>query len=94
MTEQHYIQAQPVRIITNGYATASLVLGIVGFVLMGIPLIGFVIGGIPDLLAVIFGIVGFNQARRIGVGRAASNWGTALGILSLLSMFLGAGTLW
>jgi hypothetical protein len=82
--------------VKNGLATASLVLGICGFVLMGIPLfIGWFLGGIPDILAVILGIVALNSAAaRAGVGKAAAIVGLVLGGVSLLSAFIGAGSIW
>jgi hypothetical protein len=80
---------------SNGYATAALVLGICGFVLMGIPFfIGIVLGGLPDLLAVAFGIAGISRAGRIRRGMGAAVTGLVLGSVSLLSVFLGAGWLW
>ena len=86
----------PVRIVTNGTATAALVLGICGFILMGIPFgIGLVFGGIPDILAVVLGIVALNNnAARAGVGRGPAVVGLVLGSVSLLSVFIGAGWLW
>ncbi|SMQ71671.1 DUF4190 domain-containing protein [Agreia sp. VKM Ac-1783] len=90
---------QPVPFTTvqsNGYATAALVLGICGFVLMGIPFfIGIVLGGIPDLLAVAFGIAGISRASRPGVrGMGAAITGLVLAGVSLMSVLLGAGWLW
>jgi hypothetical protein len=81
---------------TNGYAAAALILGICGFVLMGIPLgIGLFLGGTPDILAVILGIVALNSpAGRAGIGRGPAVIGLVLGGVSLLSVFIGAGTLW
>jgi hypothetical protein len=82
--------------VSNGYATAALVCGIAGFVLMGIPFfIGWFVGGIPDILAVIFGIVGLSRSGALyGVGRAPAIVGLVLGGVSLLSVFVGAGSLW
>jgi hypothetical protein len=80
----------------NGAATASLVLGICGFVLMGIPLfIGWFLGGIPDLLAIILGIVGLvNPAAKHGLGRGTAITGLVLGGVSILTVFVGAGSVW
>jgi hypothetical protein len=91
---ENYHQASVVA--TNGFATASLVLGIIGFVLMGIPLfIGWFLGGIPDVLAVIFGILGISQSNRLGgVGKTSAIVGLVLGGVSLLSVFVGAGSIW
>jgi hypothetical protein len=82
--------------IKNGPATASLILGIIGIVLMAIPLfIGLFLGGIPDIIAVILGIVGLtNQAAKARIGRGMAITGIILGGVSLLSVFLGAGTIW
>jgi hypothetical protein len=82
--------------VKNGVAVASLVLGIVGFVLMAIPFfIGWFLGGIPDILAIIFGIVGLtNTGAKAGVGKAPAIVGLILGAISILSAFLGAGSLW
>ncbi|MDQ1569849.1 MAG: hypothetical protein QOF79_523 [Actinomycetota bacterium] len=80
---------------SNGFATASLILGIAGFVLFAIPFVGWLIGGIPDLLAVVFGIVGLNNdAARRGNGKPLAIVGLVLGGVSLLSVFIGGGWLW
>jgi hypothetical protein len=101
MTDQTPAAPQPIHqgaapALTNGYATASLVLAIVGFFLMGIPLfIGWFLGGIPDILAVIFGIVALNRAaplKQIGRGKAIA--GIIIAGISLLSVFIGAGSIW
>jgi len=86
----------PVVQIKNGYATAALVLGIVGFILTPIPLfIGLVVGGIPDILAIIFAIVALNKAPRMhNVGKTPAIFGLVLGGLGFISIFLGAGTIW
>ncbi|HEX4442551.1 MAG TPA: hypothetical protein VHZ81_03175 [Galbitalea sp.] len=80
----------------NGAATASLVLGIVGFVLMAVPFfIGWFLGGIPDIIAVTLGIVGLNNdAARRGAGKPLAVVGIVLGGVSLLSAFVGAGSIW
>ncbi len=57
---------------TNGMATASLVLGIIGVVTCTLIL--------PSLLAVIFGIIGVRTAnQRGGVGKGKAIWGLVLG---------------
>jgi hypothetical protein len=80
----------------NGAATAALILGICGFVLMGIPFfVGWFLGGIPDLLAIILGIVGLNNpGARLGVGKSAAVVGIVLGGVSILTVFIGAGSVW
>ncbi|CAN5469095.1 hypothetical protein BH10ACT4_BH10ACT4_10730 [soil metagenome] len=82
--------------VSNSAATASLVLGIVGFVLMAIPFfIGWFLGGIPDILAVIFGIVALTSLSKFnGAGKAKAIVGLVLGSVSLLSVFVGAGSIW
>ncbi len=66
-----------VSVVTNGMATASLVLGIVGVVLC------FLI--VPAVLALVFGIFGLSRARtRDGVGTASSVAGICLGGLGLV----------
>jgi hypothetical protein len=62
---------------TNGLATASLVLGIVGVVMCTLVL--------PSVLAVVFGIVGVTTANRLGgAGKAKAVWGLALGGIALV----------
>ena len=68
---------------TNGMATASLVLGIIGI------LTCFLI--LPSLLAVIFGTIGIIVAnRRGGTGKGVAIWGLVLGGL-VLATFVAAG---
>jgi len=71
---QQPVYAQPVVAVKNRYATASLILAICGFFLMGIPFfVGWVLGGIPDILAVIFGVVALNRPVPFNlVGRGAA----------------------
>lgn len=80
----------------NGAATAALVLGICGIVLMAIPFfIGWFLGGIPDILAIILGIVGLNNAgAKLGIGKGAAVTGIVLGGVSILTVFIGAGSIW
>jgi hypothetical protein len=68
---------------TNGFATASLVLGIVGMVLCT-----FVV---PSVLAVIFGVIGVRTARQLGgAGKGKAIWGLVLGgiVLFVLTVAL------
>jgi hypothetical protein len=79
----------------NSMATASLVCGIIGFVVTGIPLIGALFGGTLDILAVIFGIIALTRLPRfLGQGKAAAIVGIVLAGLSLLTIPIGAGTIW
>jgi hypothetical protein len=63
---------------------------------MAIPFfIGWFAGGIPDILAIVFGIVGLG--RRGGHANAAKGVaivGISLGVISLASVFVGAGSVW
>lgn len=80
----------------NGPAVASLVFGIIGFLLTPIPLgIGLVFGGIPDLLAIALGITGLaTREKYAGAGTGPAVAGLILGGLAFLSIFVGAGTIW
>lgn len=61
---------------TNGMATASLVLGIIGMVMCT-----FVI---PSVLAVVFGIIGVRTASQLGgTGKGKAIWGLSLGAVVL-----------
>lgn len=86
------IQSRP----GNGPAIASLVLGIIGFLLTPIPLgIGLIFGGIPDTLAIILGITGLvTRPKYMGAGTGPAVAGLILGGLAFLTIFLGAGTIW
>ncbi|MDO9397303.1 MAG: DUF2510 domain-containing protein [Herbiconiux sp.] len=57
----------------NGYATASLVLGIVS--------IGLNVLLLPGIAAVAFGVAGLAKAKRIGLGRGPSVAGIVLGVV-------------
>lgn len=76
----------PVQFVTkpsNGLATASLVLGIVGTVLAIIPVLGIVgalVGGVGFLLAVF----GFLASRKHHVGRGKAIAGLVLGAASVI----------
>jgi hypothetical protein len=75
----------PVR--SNGIATASLVLGIVGLLLCTTVL--------PSILAVIFGIVGVRRAReRQDAGRGNAIAGIVLGSVALLFAFAVVASSW
>ena len=64
---------------SNGFAVASLVLGIIG-----LPAFCAVI---PSILAVVFGIIGYNQIARTnaeGGGKGMAVWGIVLGAVGCL----------
>jgi len=100
MTDQPAVPNQPYygqpAAVKNGYATAALVLAIVGFFLMGIPFfIGWVLGGIPDILAIIFAIIALGRVAPYGqVGRGKAIAAIIIAGISLLSVFIGAGSIW
>jgi hypothetical protein len=62
----------------NGYATASLVFGIIA--------IGFNLLFVPSVLALAFGGAGLSKARRMGMGRSMSIAGMVLGGVGVLLM--------
>ena len=65
----------------NGFAIASLCLGIAAILFCLVPIVGLVCG----VLAVIFGFVGLNRFKRfpnIG-GRGLTIWGTVLGCVGI-----------
>ena len=62
----------------NGYATASLVLGIVSIALNVLF--------VPSVLAVGFGIAGLGKAARMHEGRGASIAGIVLGVVGAMVM--------
>jgi hypothetical protein len=81
---------QFVRAPSNGLATASLVLGIIGGALALIAVATFwaaaagVTGFLLGLLAAIFGGVGLQNARRVNVGRSAAKAGVILGCVTMI----------
>ncbi len=84
--QSQVIYQQVVRPPSNGLAVAALVLGIVGItvgiwsVVPFLGLIAAVFAFVPSVLAVIFGIVGWQKAGRIGgVGRGQALTGLILG---------------
>lgn len=81
---------------TNHAATWSLVTGILGLVLMPIPLfIGFILGGGLAVIAVILGIIGLlNSRSREGKGTARAIWGLVLAAITFLGISVGGGIWW
>ena len=68
---------------SNGMATTSLILGIVGFVLSFIPVIN-VFGILLDITAVILGAVGMGKAKKVGKGKGGAMVGLILGALGII----------
>jgi|GEM_PF-3759806 len=81
---------------SNPLAVVALVLGITGWFLMGIPFfIGWFLGGPLDIAAVVLGILGIVRANSIGgSGRGMAITGLVFASVSLLSVFIGAGSVW
>ncbi|MGZ4472049.1 MAG: DUF4190 domain-containing protein [Nocardioidaceae bacterium] len=75
--------AQFVKAPSNGLATASLVLGIIGTVLALIPFLG-ILGAVIGGLGLILGIFGFLASRKHGVGTGKSIAGLVLGVASIV----------
>ena len=72
-------------------ATAALILGIAAVVLALLTFIPFVgpfffswLGFICAVLAIIFGIVGLNRAKKNGIGKSKARTGLILGIVSVV----------
>ncbi len=62
-------QQPPVTTATNGFAVASLVLGIIGVIFCWIPFAAFG-GQIVPILGFIFGLLGMNKKYQTGRGMA------------------------
>lgn len=96
-TEVHHVHYNAAGNVTNGLATAALVIGIIGFLATGIPFfVGVFLGGILNVLAFIFGIVGAVKSGKLPnhLGRGAAVTGIVLSCVAFISMFFGAGTIW
>lgn len=79
----------------NGFAVASLVLGIVGITVGIIPLfIGLVLGFVPTVLAVLFGLIGLVRAATRRSGFVPALLGTLLGVGTAILWTTGYGVLW
>jgi steroid 5-alpha reductase family enzyme len=64
-------------------AVASLVLGIIAFILSFIPCIG-IFAIVPAILGIIFGIVGMSSAKKTGQGKGMAVAGLILSILAII----------
>ena len=69
----------PAAASTNGFAVASLVLGVVGVVLT----LAFRLGLISDVLAVVFGALGMSKAREGAPNGGLAKAGLILGLVGL-----------
>ncbi|MDL4773443.1 DUF4190 domain-containing protein [Actinomadura xylanilytica] len=78
--QHHYYGAGPVMPATNGMATASMVLGLVGFFSCGFT----------SILAIIFGHVSHSQIKRTGEGGAGmATAGLILGYIMTVGWIIG-----
>jgi hypothetical protein len=68
---------------SNGLATTSLILGIIGFILSFIPIVNWV-GIFLDLAAVILGAIGMGKAKKVGKGKGGAMVGLILGALGII----------
>lgn len=68
---------------SNGMATTSLILGIVGFILSFIPVVN-VFGILLDITAVILGAIGMGKAKKVGKGKGGAMVGLILGALGII----------
>jgi hypothetical protein len=67
----------------NGAATAALVLGIIGLLLVVVPGLNAGLG----IAAIVTGAVGLSKAKRVRVGQAKAAVGLSLGIVTMLGAF-------
>jgi hypothetical protein len=72
------------RQITNPYATTGLVLGIIGACFFWVPVLNFILAA----LAIIFGGIGWSQARIRQTGRGKGIAGVVLGIVTMVGWFV------
>jgi hypothetical protein len=82
--------AGPVQYVTapsNGLATASLVLGIIGAALAFIPVIG-IAGALLGGLGFLLGVFGFLGSRKHGAGKGKAIAGLVLGVASVVIFIL------
>src|SRR5690606_40525831 len=64
----------------NGAATAALVLGIIGLLLVVVPGLNAGLG----IAAIVTGAVGLSKAKRVRVGQAKAGGGLSLGMLAMV----------
>ncbi|HEU0031944.1 MAG TPA: DUF4190 domain-containing protein [Kofleriaceae bacterium] len=65
----------------NGLAIAGMVLGIIGLVLFWVPFLSWVLA----LLAIVFGAIGMNKAKRVMRGKGMAMTGLILGIITMIA---------
>jgi hypothetical protein len=79
----------------NGFAVASLVLGIVGLAVGVIPLfIGLLLSFLPTVLAILFGLIGLARTSSRRSGFVPALVGTLLGSLTAFLWTTGYGVVW
>ena len=78
-SDQEGLPPAPAAVSNNGFAVASLVLGVVGVVMT----VTFRIGLISDVLAVVFGALGITRAREGAPNGGLAKAGMILGLVGL-----------
>ncbi|GAA4741434.1 hypothetical protein GCM10025783_10670 [Amnibacterium soli] len=79
----------------NGFAVASLVLGVVGLAVGVIPLfIGLILSFLPTVLAILFGLIGLARTSTRRSGFVPALLGTLLGSLTAFLWTTGYGVVW
>lgn len=73
----------PVKAPSNGLATASLVLGIIGVVLALVPFLG-VVGALVGGVGLVLAVFGLLASRKHGVGKGKAIAGLVLGVASIV----------
>lgn len=95
MTNTHVQTPEPVVYVkapSNGLATASLVLGIIGAVLAIIPIVGMM-GALIGGIGLVLGIFGFLAANKRKVGKGKAIAGLVLGAAAIvIFMIVSAAT--
>lgn len=83
-------QVAYVKAPSNGLATASLVLGIIGTVLAIIPIVGM-IGALVGGVGLVLGVFGYLAAKTRGTGKGKAIAGLVLGLASITVFALITG---
>ena len=79
----------------NGFAVASLVLGVAGLAVGVIPLfIGLILSFLPTVLAILFGLIGLARTSTRHSGFVPALLGTLLGSLTAFLWTTGYGVIW
>lgn len=77
--------------VSNKLATASVTLGLIGFILDWIPGLNILLWFpflIMGVLAIVFAGIGLSRAQRLSLPTTAATAGLVLGILLLIKLFI------